>query len=138
MPGKAVQTPVVVVVLADHLDRSEQFLVELKHADADDEVALGPMREEAKSLLVANRKVIQQPAAYDDPQMQATLSKLDHLLVKLAAGSGNFTPDDLDVLKQELNSNKLLFEIRVLRTTSQSSALTADGHNHGERVGGTI
>ena len=136
--SKPVQPPVVVVVLADHLDRSEQFLVELKHADAEDEDALGPMREEAKSLLVANRKVIQQPAASGDPQMQAALSKLNHLLIKLAAGSGKFTPEDLDALQQELNSDKLLFEIRVLRTTSHSTALTADDRNQGERAGGTI
>lgn len=136
-PASPAHKPVVVVVLDDHLDRSEQFLVELKHADAEDKTTLAPLREEAKTLLVANRKFIEQPAASDDPQMQATLTKLDHLLVKLTADSENFTADDLAELKAELASDKLLFEIRVLRTTSQTASSPAPVQGTGERHGGT-
>ena len=40
---------VVVVVLSDHLDRSERLLVELKHADADnDEDAISAARRGAE------------------------------------------------------------------------------------------
>jgi hypothetical protein len=41
---------VVVVVLSDHLDRSERLLVELKHADAENTALASPLRDEARSL----------------------------------------------------------------------------------------
>jgi hypothetical protein len=43
---------VVLVVLGDHLDRSERLLVELKHAEPSTEA---PIQEEARELLSANR-----------------------------------------------------------------------------------
>ena len=41
--------PIVVVVLDEHLDRSERFLVELKHADLDSPAMATPIRDEARS-----------------------------------------------------------------------------------------
>ena len=35
---------VVILVLGDHLDRTERLLVELKHADADDSEMIPPLR----------------------------------------------------------------------------------------------
>ena len=44
--------PIILVVLGDHLDRSERLLVELKHADSADQQ---PVKAEAQDLLSANR-----------------------------------------------------------------------------------
>jgi len=50
-PAPAIKEHMVVVVLSDHLDRSERLLVELKHADADSQQMVSPIRDEARSLL---------------------------------------------------------------------------------------
>ena len=46
---------VVVVVLSDHLERSERLLVELKHADAGSIEMASPLRDQARNMLAANR-----------------------------------------------------------------------------------
>jgi hypothetical protein len=58
---------VVVVILSDHLDRSERLLVELKHADGESGEMVSPLRDEARSLLAANRICRQNARPGDDP-----------------------------------------------------------------------
>jgi hypothetical protein len=74
--------PVVVVVLSDHLDRSERLLVELKHADLATDETAPALRDEARSLLEANRVARRHAAA--DPALKGALERLDVLLDDLA------------------------------------------------------
>jgi hypothetical protein len=80
--------PIVVVVLDDHLDRSERFLVELKHADMDSAAMASPMRDEARSLLAANRVAARMPRRADDPELTTALDHLDRLLAEAANEPG--------------------------------------------------
>lgn len=107
---------VVVVVLSDHLDRSERLLVELKHADADSAETVSPLREEARSLLAANRICRQDAKKIDDPELTEALGHLDHVLAELADRQGSLTAADLARLQNEMSANGLLFEVRVLRS----------------------
>jgi hypothetical protein len=107
---------VVVVVLSDHLDRSERLLVELKHADADSEELAAPMRDEARNLLAANHVCRQKAEQADDPTLIATLDRLDHLLAELANQPDGFNAATLARLQDEMKADGLLFEVRVLRS----------------------
>ncbi len=102
---------VVVVLLSDHLDRSERLLVELKHADAE---ISAPLRDEARTLQAANR--ICRKNAGNDPELKATLERLGHLLDELAEQPENVSQATLTRLQNEMNADGLLFEVRVLRT----------------------
>jgi hypothetical protein len=102
---------VVVVLLGDHLDQSERLLVELKHADVD---TSAPLRDEARSLLAANR--ICRKNASNDPALNATLDHLEHLLDELAEQPENVSSATLTRLQSEMEADGLLFEVRVLRT----------------------
>jgi hypothetical protein len=106
---------VVVVVLSDHLDRSERLLMELKHADAGSAEMLSPLRDEARSLLAANR-VCRQKAKHDDPALTTALDHLDRLLVELANQPGDLNSASITRLQDEMNTDRLLFEVRVLRS----------------------
>jgi hypothetical protein len=106
---------VVVVVLSDHLDRSERLLMELKHADAGDAEMLLPLRDEARSLLPANR-ICRQKAKRDDPSLTTALDDLDHLLAELANQPGDLNSMSITRLQEEMNADRLLFEVRVLRS----------------------
>jgi hypothetical protein len=108
--------PIVVVVLDDHLDRSERFLVELKHADMDSAAMVSPMRDEARSLLAANRVCRKNVAQADDPELTTALDHLDRLLAEAANEPGGLNAKTIAKLRDEMNSDSLLFQVRVLRS----------------------
>jgi hypothetical protein len=112
----------VVVVLGDHLDRSERLLVELNHAGSNDVSAI-PLRGEARELLANNRLVRQSAIRAGDLKVEASLDRLERLLVELANQPDEPNEQDLNRLRQEMNTDGLLFDIRILRSRVGSRAL---------------
>ena len=108
--------PIVVVVLDDHLDRSERFLVELKHADFDSTTTDSPMRDEARTLLAANRICRKNASQTDDPELNTALDHLDNLLAEAASAPGGLSAENIGKLQDEMNADGVLFEVRVLRS----------------------
>ena len=125
---------VVVVVLSDHLDRSERLLVELKHVDADSTEMVSPLRDEARSLLDANRICRQKAKQDEDPALTGALDHLDRLLTELANQPGGLNKATITRLQDEINKDGLLFEVRVLR----SRIPHAQGAGADSSKGGTI
>jgi hypothetical protein len=125
---------VVVVVLSDHLDRSERLLVELKHADAGSIDMTSPLREEARGMLAANRICRQNARQQDDPRLAAALDHLDHLLEGLANQPGGLNAATLARLQTQANADGLLFEVRVLRSQLPDQQATATGHTKGGTI----
>lgn len=115
------QERVVVVVLSDHLDRSERLLIELKHADADSAEMLSPLRDQARKLLAANQLCRRQARKQDDPALEAALDRLDQLFNELANQPGGLNAAAITRLQDQLNSDSLLFEVRVLRSRAVDS-----------------
>jgi hypothetical protein len=118
---------VLVVVLSDHLDRSERLLVELKHADADNGKVASPLRDEARSLLAANKICRQNAKRDDDRALSTALDRLDHLLVELANQPEGLNSQTISRLQDEMNADGLLFEVRVLRSRQAVSSTHAKG-----------
>jgi hypothetical protein len=116
---------VVVVVLSDYLDRSERLLVELKHADAGSTEMVSPLREEARTLLAAHRLCRQDASKDHDPALDSALDRLDHLLDELANQPGNPNAADLAHIQKEMNTDGLLFEVRVLRSRVEGGRVAA-------------
>ncbi len=138
-PAPPPQTPspaqrVVVVVLSDHLDRSERLLVELKHADANDSETLAPLSDEARILLPANRICQKEARSNDDPQLEKALVSLDHLLAGLASRPEGLNAAAVARLQDEMKAEGMLFEVRVLRARIPSRSETRGTRS----VGGTI
>jgi hypothetical protein len=113
--GQQPKQPVILVVLGDHLDRSERLLVELKHADAGSAEMVSPMRDEARSLLAANQVCRQDASRIGDPALETALDRLDPLLTELANQTGGLNRETITRLQTEMNADGLLFEVRVLR-----------------------
>ncbi len=107
---------VVVVVLGDHLDRSERLLVELKHADADNQELVKPLRDEARGLLAANHVFREDADKSGDEALAQALDKLDRLLKEMANEPGGLNAASLERLQKEMTNEGLLFEVRVLRS----------------------
>jgi hypothetical protein len=115
-PGAPEKPRVVVVVLGDHLDRSERLLVELKHADADNQELVKPLRDEARGLLAANHVFREDADKSGDGALSQALDKLDKLLREIANEPGGLNKASLERLQQEMTNEGLLFEVRVLRS----------------------
>jgi hypothetical protein len=115
-PGAPEKPRVVVVVLGDHLDRSERLLVELKHADADNQELVRPLRDEARGLLAANHVFREDADKSGDEDLSQALDKLDKLLREIANEPGGLNKASLERLQQEMTNEGLLFEVRVLRS----------------------
>jgi hypothetical protein len=125
---------IVVVVLSDHLDRSERLLMELKHANVDSTALASPLRDEARTLLVANRICWQKAGSGDDPRLAAALERLNHLLEELANQSESSNPATLTRLQHDANVDGLLFEVRVLRSGLPERPTAATGHTKGDTI----
>jgi hypothetical protein len=106
--------PIILVVLGDHLDRSERLLVELNHAN--DAGAVMPVKAEAQDLLSANRLYRESATRAGDPQLTAALDRLERVLVEIVNQPESSSPAQLARLQKEMNIDGLLFEVRVLRS----------------------
>ena len=108
---------VVVLVLTDHLDRTERLLVQLKHADLRDKSENEQMQSEARELLASNRLYRTAASNQGDPEMAGALDRLEGVLAEIA-NDPNLTAADLERVRKDMNSEGVLFEIRVLLTRS--------------------
>jgi hypothetical protein len=109
--------PIVLVVLGDHLGRSERFLVALRHGDSGESTAL--VKAEAQDLLSTNRLYRESAIKSGDPAFAAALDRLERVLVEVANEPDDAGPARLAELQQELNTDGILFEVRVLRSRVQ-------------------
>jgi hypothetical protein len=120
--------------LSDHLDRSERFLVELKHADVDSEEMISPLRDEARSLMAANRICREDAKKNGDPALSKALDRLDHVLDELANQPGGLNAAALARLQDEMKSDSLLFEVRVLRSRTSDQQRNASTRSEGDEI----
>lgn len=105
---------VVLVVLTDHLDRTERLLVQLEHADLKDSTDQMQMQSEARELLASNRLYRATASSASNPELTGTLDRLEGVLAEIA-NDPNLTAADLERVRKDMNTQGILFEIRVLR-----------------------
>jgi hypothetical protein len=112
---------IVLVVLTDHLDRTERLLVALQHTDPSDTIENSQLQTEARDLLASNRLYRAGATKAGDPALAAALDQLERVLVEIA-NDPSLSEADLNRLRQEMNTEGILFEIRVLlsRTPDQT------------------
>jgi hypothetical protein len=120
---KAASQPgrVVLLVVRDHLDRSERLLVELDHAGHLARVEGGPLAREAADLLEDNHLYRQTAAASQDPALAQLLDRLGRVLVEVAHEPAELQSGDLARMREQMNLDGLLFELRVVRDRRNKS-----------------
>ena len=108
---------VVLVVLTDHLDRTERLLVQLEHAGAEDTTDNAQLQTEARELLASNRLYRVTASNAGDPEMAGALDRLEGVLAEIA-NDPKLSTADIERVRKEMNTRGMLFEIRVLRERS--------------------
>jgi hypothetical protein len=106
---------VVLFILNDHLDRSERLLVQLSHAGGEPGDPDDSLQTEARQLLPDNRLYRQAISANSDPIMSAALDHLERVLLEVANSPDRLSSADIARIEHEMNTDSLLFQIRVLR-----------------------
>ena len=123
------QQRVVVVVLTDHLDRTERLLVQLNHADSGDKVENAQLQTEARELLASNRLYRVSANKEGDPALAGALDRLERVLAEVAIDP-HLTAADLERVRKDMNTSGILFEVRVLlarKPNQESGPMSAKG-----------
>jgi len=108
---------VVLVVLTDHLDRTERLLVELEHARGNDSADQTQLQSEARELLASNRLYRVTARNSGDPEVAGALDKLEGVLAEIA-NEPRLSAADIERVRKDMNTKGILFEIRILRAHS--------------------
>jgi hypothetical protein len=105
---------VVLVAVGDHLERSQMLLVEIMNADAKGSINFSSEQAEARDLLDSNHlyRVSSQQAG--DPQVARLLDQLGRVLAEIANGPAEVSPEDLQQVRHTIQSEGLLFKVRVI------------------------
>jgi len=118
-PPQQVKERVVLFVLDGHLDRSERLLVQLNHAGdgagAAEEAVDLPLQSEARQLLADNRLYRGSVSQSKDPLLANALDHLERVLLEVSNSPDKLDSEEIARIEKELNTDGLLFQIRVLR-----------------------
>jgi hypothetical protein len=130
---------VVLFILDDHLDRSERLLVELNHVgrekgDLDDSFLDASLQTEAKQLLPDNRLYRQAISSGNDPMMTAALDHLERVLLEVANSPDKLDNADIARIEREMNTDSLLFQIRVLRAKTSLQESKVEPYRKGASI----
>jgi hypothetical protein len=101
------------MVIGDHLDRSQILLAELVNASPGS-IDLRDERDRARDLLSENRLLRQTAAHAGDRSHAALLDELERILLDIANTGSNTSSADLDALKRRIESEGLLFKVRIV------------------------
>lgn len=110
------QDRVIRSLLKSHLEGSERLLVQLRHVDPDNEMTNLSIQTEARHLLSDNRLLRQMISDSGDPLLAGALDHLERVLLEIANSPNTLDGRNLKLLERNMNTDSLLFEIRVLQT----------------------
>lgn len=99
--------------LGDHLDRSQAMLVELVSGEGGG-TGMSAERGRAEQLVSDNRLYRQTAAATGNTALVNVLDELERVLVDVAASPDVVSATDMDQVRRQIDTNGLLFKVRVL------------------------
>jgi hypothetical protein len=105
---------VVLVAVGDHLERSQILLVEIMNSDATGALDLSSEQRQARDLLDANHLYRVSAQQAGDPAIAGVLDDLGRVLTEIANAPREMTPADLQAIRARIQSQGLLFKIRVV------------------------
>ncbi len=106
---------VLLIAMGDHLDRSQMVLAEVVNATPG-AVDLGEERDRARDLVAENRLLRQTATRSGDLSDAALLDELERTLQDIANGPSNPSQADLEMLQRRIESEGLLFKVRIIGT----------------------
>jgi len=109
-----VRERVLLIALDEHLDRSQAVLIELANAPESDEVDISGEQARANELIANNRLYRQTASRAGERGVTSVLDELERFLLDVAHGPSRLSAEDLTALRQRIDSEGLLFKVRVI------------------------
>ena len=103
---------VLLMSVADHLERSDRVLTEVLNASMDGN--LSSEQRWASDLIADNRLYRQDAIESGEPSVAAVLDELERALLDIIHSPADATPATLEAIHERLDSAALLFKVRVL------------------------
>jgi predicted anti-sigma-YlaC factor YlaD len=105
---------VVLLAVGGHLERSQMLLVEIMHAEGKAPLDLSAEQQQARDLLDTNHLYRLSAQRAGDPQIADLLDDLGRVLAEIANAPADASPDDLRQIRSQIQSDNLLFKVRVI------------------------
>jgi len=105
---------VLLVAVGDYLERSQMVLIELANAKPKGKMDISAQQALAGDLVTESRLYRQTAAHTGDATVETVLEELDRVLLDIAHAPAQASETDLDRLRERLESEGILFKIRVL------------------------
>jgi hypothetical protein len=125
---------VLLVAVGDYLERTQTVLIELANANPNGPLDISSEQERAADLVSENRLYRQTAAHTGDTAVASVLDELERLLVDIAHEPSRLAPQDVERLRSRLESEGILFKIRVLGTNVRNEDGGKLGHPAGEKL----
>jgi hypothetical protein len=113
---------IVLVAVGDHLERSQMLLVEIMNADTKGPINFSSEQAEARDLLDSNHLYRVSAQQSGDPQVARLLDQLGRVLAEIANGPAEVSAGDLEQVRHTIQSEGLLFKVRVVGSEVNSRA----------------
>jgi len=105
---------VLLVAVGDYLERSQMVLVELANANPKGSMDISEEQQRAGDLVTETRLYRQSAEHAGDTRITSVLDELERVLVDIRNAPSQMTNSQLEDLRQRLESEGILFKIRVL------------------------
>jgi len=111
---------IFLVMVGDHLERSEMVLLEVANAGGEGPVDVSSAQESAASLVAANRLFRMSARQAGEAGVASVLDELGRVLIELAHGPSQLGPGEREQLRRRLEAGDILFKVRVLESRVRS------------------
>ena len=112
VPDDAVRRRVLMLTVADHLERSERVLTDIVNASAGTDISTE--QQWAEDLVSASRLYRQDAIDTRELSIASLLDELERTLLEIAHRPSVATDDDLAEIRRRVDSLALLFKVRVM------------------------
>jgi hypothetical protein len=120
--NQQIRERILLVAVGDHLERSQMVLAELDHApDGKGKLDISGERQMAEDLLDDNRLYRQTARTTGDNSIASVLDDLERVLLEIAHSPSEISSQQLDDLREQIESRGLLFKVRVLGSEARDS-----------------
>jgi hypothetical protein len=114
---------ILLVVVGDHFDDSERMLVELTNLTPTDGIDVSAEQQRAEELLASNRLYRRTALDRGEDRVATLLDELEPVLMQIAHGPSQMTPDELRKVQKRVETKGLVFKLRVLRADVRATSV---------------
>ncbi|HYM12980.1 MAG TPA: hypothetical protein VEU62_19735 [Bryobacterales bacterium] len=118
---------ILLVAVGDHLERSQMVLIELANARGTGPVDISAEQQRAEDLLDSNRLYRQTAASAGEAGMASVLDDLERVLLEIAHSPSQISAQELDELRRRIESQGILFKVRVIGSNVRAREQEAEG-----------